>query len=79
MNISSLLRNIDEIRLVGISESKLDSSVSNHEKDIEYYDLIRIDHSKRRGEIACYIRKSFSYNRKLNFCPNTESIFVDIF
>ena len=31
LNISSLLRKIDEIRLVGISESKLDSSVLNNE------------------------------------------------
>ena len=31
LNISSLLRKIDEIRLVGISESKLDSSVLKNE------------------------------------------------
>ena len=31
LNISSLLRKIDEIRFVGISESKLDSSVINNE------------------------------------------------
>ena len=31
LNISSLLRKIDEIRFVGISESKLDSSVINSE------------------------------------------------
>ena len=42
--------------------------------DIEYYDLIRIDRSGRVGGVACYVRKSISYNQESRFCPNIESI-----
>ena len=64
---------------IKISESKLDSSILNSEADVQSYDVIRLDRSKRGGGVACYIRKSLSYNYKSNFCPNTESIFTDIF
>ena len=67
LNINSLLPKIDEIRLTakqsnastnGISKSKLDSSILNSELDIEDYDLVRLNSSKRGGRVACYIRKS---------------------
>ena len=64
---------------IKISESKLDSSFLNGEADVKGYDVIRMDRSKRGGGAACYIRKSLSYNYKSDFCPNTESIFTDIF
>ena len=43
------------------------------------YDIIRMDHTRRRVEVACYIKKSSSYSRKSSFSPNTESIFINIF
>ena len=76
LNINSLLPKIDEIRftakqsnvsIIGISESKLDSSILNSELDIDEYDLIRLDRSRKGGGAACYIRKSLSYNRKTKF------------
>ena len=88
LNINSLLPKIDEIRfiakqsnhyIIGISESKLDLSILNSELDIDEYDLIRLDHSRKGGGVACYIRKSLSYNHKTSFCRNNESIFIDIF
>ena len=89
LNISSLLRKTDEIRfilkqsnasIIGISESKLDSSILNSDVDIiEDYDLIRISRLRRGGRIGCYTRKSLFFNHKPGFCPNTESIFIDIF
>ena len=71
--MNSLLPKIDKIRfiakqsnssLIGISESKLDSSVLKSEVDIDEYDLIRLDPPRRGGGVACYIRKSLSYNHK---------------
>ena len=53
--------------IIGISESKLDSSILNREVDIEDYDLIRVDHSSRRDAVACYFRKLSSYNHKSSF------------
>ena len=64
--------------IIGISESKLDLSILNSEEDTEGY-VIRTNHSKRGGEVAFFIRKWLSYNHKSSFCPNTESIFIDIF
>ena len=65
--------------LIGISESKLDSTILDSEIEIKNFDLIRADRSRKGGGVACYIRKSLSYNLKEKFCPNTESIFIDIF
>ena len=56
LNINNLLPKIDKIRfiikqtnaaIIGISESKLDSSILNREVDIVGYDAIRMDRSKR--------------------------------
>ena len=41
--------------------------------------LIRMDFSRREGRVACYNKKSLSYNHKPGLCPNIESIFTDIF
>ena len=65
--------------IVGIGETKLDDSVSSNEIEIEGYDLLRFDRSRKGGSVACYIRRSLAYNYKNNFCKSTESIFVDIF
>ena len=86
INISSLLPKIDELQhlnkttdasVVGISETKLDKSSSQIE--IEGYDLLRLDQSRRGGGVACYVKRSSAYNYKHNFRKNTESIFIDIF
>ena len=87
ININSLLPKIDEIRhmtkitnaaTVGIGETKLGKSILSSEIDIEGFDLLRLDRS-RRGGVACYVKKSLAYNCRDNFCKNTESIFIDIF
>ena len=79
ININSLLPKIDELRyftklsnasIVGIGETKLDDSISSSEIEIEGYDLLRLDRSRRGGGGACY---------KDKFCKSTESIFIDIF
>ena len=88
ININSLLPKIDEIRhmtkitnaaIVGIGETKLDKSILSSEIDIEGFDLLRLDPSRRGGGVACYVKKFLAYNYRDNFCKNTESIFIDIF
>ena len=88
LNINSLLPKIDEIRyvakltnatVIGLSETKLDNTVLSSELEIEGYDLVRSDRSRRGGGVACFVKNSISYNRKPNFCTNTESIFIEIF
>ena len=65
LKINSLLPKIDEICLIEkpsitsiirIGECKVDSSILNNEADIEAYNVIRMDCSRRSG-VACYIRK----------------------
>ena len=87
ININSLLLpKIDELRyltklsnacIVGIGETKLDDSILSSE--IEGYDFLRLDRSRRGGDVPCYIKRSLAYSYKGNFCKSTESIFVDIF
>ena len=65
--------------VIGLSEAKLDNTVLSIELEIEGYDLLRSDRSRRGGGVACFVKNSISYNGKPNFCINTESIFIKIF
>ena len=72
LNINSILSRIDEIpdiakvanaTVIGLSETKLDNTVLSSELEIEGYDLVRSDRS-RRGGVACFVKNSVLYNRK---------------
>ena len=65
INVNSLLSKIDELRdvvghtkpaILGITESKLDSSVSDQEVDISGYSILRSDRNRYGGDVACYVR-----------------------
>ena len=88
LNINSFLPKIDEIRcvakltndtVIGLSETKLGNTVLSGELEIEGYDLVRSDRSRRVRGVACFVKNSISYNRKPNFCINMESTFIEIF
>ena len=88
LNIKSILPKIDEIRniakltnatVIGFGETKLDNTVLSSELEIEGYDLVRSDESRRGGGVACFVKSSISCNWKPNFCFNTENIFIEIF
>ena len=68
-----LLSKIDELRdktnyikpaILGITESKLDSSVTNAEVNINGYSLIRNNRNRNGGGAACYIRNDLCFNIK---------------
>ena len=72
ININSLLPKIDEVcYIVDITNASI--------IEVNGYDLVRFDWSRRVGGVACYIKSSIVYNYKDSFCSNTESIFVNIF
>ena len=86
--MNSLLPKIGELRhltktadasVVGISETKLDNSISPSEIEIEGYDLLKLDRSRRGRGVSCYVKKGLAYNYKHIFLKNTESIFINIF
>ena len=65
LNINSILPNIDKIRyiakltnatVIGLSETKLDNAVLSSELEIEGYDLVRSDRSRRGGGVACFVK-----------------------
>ena len=65
INVNSLLSKIDELRdvvghtkpaILGITESKLDSSVSDQEVDVSGYSILRSDRNRYGGDVACYVR-----------------------
>ena len=65
LNVNSLLSKIDELRhivnhtkpaILGIIESKLDSTVSDQEVNINGYSILRSDRNRNGGGVACYVR-----------------------
>ena len=87
LNINSLLPKIDEIRcianaanatVIGLSKTKRDITVLSSDLEIEGYDLVRSDRSRRAEGVACFDKNYILYNRKPNFCINAKSIFIEI-
>ena len=72
INVNSFLSKIDELRdvvghtkpaILGITESKLDSSVSDQEVNISGYSILRSDRNRYGGGVACYVRADLCFNR----------------
>ena len=88
LNIDSLLPKIDELRhmarlsnvaVIGISESKLDKSVTNSEILIDNYDLLRCDRNRNGNGVACYIRNELNYTKKNLFPNDIENVLFEIY
>ena len=58
---------------------RLDETILSNELEVDGYNLVRLDRSRRSGGDACYIKILIAYGYKDSFCSNTKSIFVDIF
>ena len=87
MNVNSLLSKIDEIKdiancikpaVLGITESKLDSSVTNMEVNINGYSIIRNDRNRHGGGVACYVKNDLCFNTKKIFPNSIEHVFFEI-
>ena len=87
LNVNSLLSKIDEIRdianrikpaVLGITESKLDSSVTNMEVNINGYSIIRNERNRHGGGVACYVKNDLCFNTKKIFPNSIEHVFFEI-
>ena len=87
LNVNSLLLKIDELRditdyikpaFLGITESKLDSSVTNAEVNINGCSIIRNDRNWNGRGVACYIRNNLCFNIKNIFSNSIERAFFEI-
>ena len=87
MNVNGLLSKIDEIRdianrikpaVLGITESKLNSSVTNIEANINGYRIIRNDRNRHDGGVACYVQNDLCFNTEKFFPNSIEHVFFEI-
>ena len=87
INVNSLLSKIDELRdvvghtklaILGITESKLDSSVSDQEVNISGYSILRSNRNRYGGGVACYVRADLYFNRRNVFSNSIENVFFDL-
>ena len=86
--VNSLLSKIEELRtlafntnisVLGITETKLDSNVSNDWLKIDVYNSLRSDRNKNSGGVACCIKKNVAHNRQsISISRNIENIVLDI-
>ena len=85
--MNSLLSKIDELRditkyikpaILGITESKLDSSITNAEVNINGYSIIRNHRNRNGGGVACYIRNDLCFDIKNIFSNSIELVFFEI-
>ena len=84
INVNSLPSKIEELRnivdrtkpvVLGITESKLDSSISDQEVKISGYSILRNDRNRNEGGVACYIRADSCFNRRNVFSSSIEYVF----
>ena len=87
ININSLLPKIDDLKcianktkaaIIGITESKLDHTVSDLEVNLPGYDIIRCDRNRNGVGVDCYIRKVLCFNTRALNCKEIENIIFDI-
>ena len=87
LNVNSLIFKIEELRalafninicFLGISERKLDSTVSNKELKPDGYNLLWSDRNRNGGGGACYIKNNIALNRQSSISENIENIVLNI-
>ena len=87
INVNSLPSKIEELRnivgrtkpaILGITESKLDSSIPDQEVKISGYSILRNDRNRNGGCVACYIRADLCFNRRNVFSSSIEYVFFDL-
>ena len=87
ININSLLKKIDKLRciinktkaaIIGITEKKLDHTVSNLEVNVPGRDILWCDRNGNRGGVACYVRNDLNFNKSALHCREVENIIFDI-
>ena len=88
MNINSLLKHIDEVRvllteytfdILAINESKIDNSISDNELHIFGYDIIRKDRNRYGGGVVLYVRDNIPFSeRKDLISKDLEMVCIEI-
>ena len=86
-NVRSLLPKLDNLNLecielnphiVCISETWLDSTITDNELTIVNYNLVRLDRNRHGGGIAIHVHVDFTYNVILTGNCNFECIVLSV-
>ena len=64
--------------VIGIAESKFDSTVLDPDIYIENYGILRFDRNRHGGGVACYIRSDISYKLNSLLSNEIENVTFDI-
>ena len=90
-NINSLPPKIDELRemvkisnptVIGITETKLQNSISDSKISIDGYCVMRRDRNRKGGGVICYVTNKICYNTKnclSNEISLSKNIFIELF
>lgn len=88
LNIASLPRHIDELRIwlndqnvdiLAINETRLDSTIPDESVKISNYEIIRKDRNRFGGGVCMYVRNSINYvNKSSMVTSETEAICLEI-
>ena len=62
--------------ILGIIESKLDSSITNAEVNINGYSIIANDRNRNGGGVACYIRNDLCFDIENSFSNSLNMFFI---
>ena len=88
LNIKSVLLKIDQLRIIalktnaaviGLSESKLDETVTDAEISITGYKALRSDRNRNGGGVVCYVRADLFFNKRKNFQRQQKIYFLTSF
>ena len=87
LNINSILKHLYEIKIfldekklhiMGLNETKLDSSIGDDEISIEGYSLVRKDRNTHGGGVALYVHNDIPFIKRLDLACELESIFIEV-
>ena len=82
LNVASLIKYIDEIRLLLYDKLDVlayDSSISDDLLTIDSYDIIRAYQNKNGGNVCIYIRCHVNYEKRLDLIPTAlEAVCLEI-
>jgi exonuclease III len=88
LNVASLLKHLDEIRLLlhnkyldvlAVNETRFDSTISDGIVSIEGYDVLRADRDRNGGGVCIYVRCHINYENRPDLVPtDLEAVCVEI-
>jgi exonuclease III len=75
----SVLAHKTKASIIAVSETWLDSTITDSEAKVEGYNLVRKDRDRHGGGVCLYIRENLSFNPRLDLQrQDVEAVFVDI-